>query len=190
MNPESQKQYEDEIDLRELFSTLWKGKWIIASVTTVFSLIAVVVMLMTPDQYRSTVVLVPAHNGSSSMMAGLSSKLTGLASLAGVNVGSGGGDESQVAIEIMKSWGFVDKFIKEQGIEVEIFAATKWDADTNKLFIDDGLYDTEGKNWVSNSPSGETVEPTSWDLYESFNNRLTISQMKDTGLISVSIEYY
>lgn len=183
-------QYDDEIDLREIFATLWAGKWIITGITTGFAVVAVVVALMLPNQYKSTAVLAPAQSGSSAMMAGLASQFGGLASLAGIDIGGGKSDESQIAMEIMKSWGFVDKFIRVHGIEVEVFAATKWMHDTNELVIDEGLYDTEQNKWVRNPPFGKTVEPTSWELYKEFKERLNISQAQDTGLISVSFEYY
>lgn len=191
MNNQPQLYQNDaEIDLRELMSSLWGGKWIIASITTIFTVMAVVVALILPNQYKSTAVLAPAQNGNSPMLAGLASQFGGLASLAGINIGAGESDESQIAMEIMKSWGFVDKFIREQGIEVEVFAATKWKPDTNQLLIDNELFDQERSEWVRTPPSGKTVEPTSWELYREFSKWLNISQAKDTGLVSVSVEYY
>ena len=37
---------------------------------------------------------------------------------------------------------------------------------------------------------GQQGPPSSWELYESFSERLTVSEDKKSGLISVSIEYY
>lgn len=191
MNDQPSNQHNnDEIDLRELVATLWNGKWIIGGMTAVFAVAAVIVVLMLPNQYKATAVLAPAQSGSASLSGALAAQFGGLASLAGISLGAGESDEAQIAMEIMKSWGFIDKFIKKQGIEVEVFAVEEWDAGNKQLIIDNALYDAESNKWVRNPSSGKPVEPTSWELYEVFKKRLSISQAKDTGLVSVSIEYY
>ena len=55
---------------------------------------------------------------------GLSSalgQLGGLASLAGVSIGGGESSESQIAQEIMKSWSFVEGFIADNDLAVEVY---------------------------------------------------------------------
>lgn len=190
MSTDSFDRYDEEIDLRELIRTLWNGKWMIAGITGVFAVLSVIVALMLPNQYKSTAVIAPAQKGNSTMLGALASQFGGLASLAGINIGDGKSDESQIAMEIMKSWGFIDRFIKNKGIEVELFAANEWNPDTNSLEIDDDLYDVDNKKWVREPPSGKSVIPTSWELYEEFSQRLGISQEKGTGLVTVSIEFY
>ena len=37
---------------------------------------------------------------------------------------------------------------------------------------------------------GELRPPTSWELFERFGEMLSVSQDKQSGLVSVSIEYY
>ncbi len=45
--------YEDEIDLRELVLTLWRGKWIIVLTTLLFAVAALAVSLALPKQYQA-----------------------------------------------------------------------------------------------------------------------------------------
>ncbi|HBV76725.1 MAG TPA: LPS chain length-determining protein [Vibrio sp.] len=45
---------DDEIDLRELFTALWKGKWIIIACTFICTALAVVYALMAKEQWSST----------------------------------------------------------------------------------------------------------------------------------------
>ena len=40
---------EKEIDLKELFTVLWGGKWLIVSVTSIFSIIAIIYSLSLPN---------------------------------------------------------------------------------------------------------------------------------------------
>ena len=183
-------EYDDEIDLRELFAVLWAGRKLIVAVTSAFAVIAVIVALMIPNQYKATAVIAPAQSGGSSMLGAMASQFGGLASIAGIDLGGGGGGEAQEAMEIMQSWGFIEKFIEKNNLAVEVFAAEGWSALNNQLAIDSSLYDSEQRQWVRNPPSGKTIAPTSWELYETFSERLSVSSDKKTGLVSVSVEYY
>ena len=183
-------EYDDEIDLRELFAVLWAGRKLIAYVTSAFAVIAVIVALIIPNQYKATAVVAPAQSGGSSMLGAMASQFGGLASLAGIDLGGGEGGEAQEAMEIMQSWGFIETFINKNNLAVEVFAAEGWNAQNNKLSIDSSLYDTEQQQWVRNPPSGKTIAPTSWELYKEFSERLSVTSDAKTGLVSVSVEYY
>ena len=183
--------HDDEIDLRELFSVLLAAKIIIVAVTAAFALASVIFAISLPNKYEASALLTPAQNSS----AGLSGVLDnlggigGLASLAGIKVGGGGG-EAAIAQEILLSWGFVEKFIEENDMAVEVFAADGWNKEKNQLSIDNNLYDNDENRWTRNPPSGKTVNPTSWEIYEEFLEMVSISTNKKTGLISLSVEYF
>ena len=185
----SSADYDDEIDLRELFGVLWAGRTIIAGVTSIFAIVAVIYALTIPNEYKATAVIAPAQSGGSGLGA-MASQLGGLASLAGINIGGGEGGEAQEAMEIMQSWGFIEKFIEKNGLAVEVFAADGWDAGSAELSIDNDLYDVSKRQWVRNPPSGKKAAPSSWELYEEFSKRLAVSSDKKSGLVSVSVEFY
>ena len=145
------------------------------------------------NEYKSTVLLAPASSSSSSSLGKLAGQFGGLASLAGINLGGGGAeDKTVIAMEIVKTWGFLETFIIDNNIEVEVFAAKDWNRSSNQLVIDPDLYDVENKKWVRNfNPSrGQKVEPSSWELFEEFKDRVSVSQDKTSGLVSLSVEYY
>ena len=60
--PDPQNYPDDEIDLRELFATLWRGKWIIILVTIIFAAGGVFYALSKPDIYQSSVLLAPTQD--------------------------------------------------------------------------------------------------------------------------------
>ncbi|MDA8735018.1 Wzz/FepE/Etk N-terminal domain-containing protein [Porticoccaceae bacterium] len=185
----STDQYDDEIDLRELFSVLWDGKKLIVGITAVFALVAVFYALSIPNQYRATALVSPAQ-GSGGGLSGSLGQLGGLASLAGVSIGGGESSEAQVAQEIMRSRGFIEEFISENNIDVEVFAAQGWDRGSNQLEINSDLYDAGSSQWVRDAPAGKTVEPTGWELYKGFSEMFSVSEDKTTGMISISVEYF
>lgn len=185
-------QSEDEIEFKELWKAIWSGKWIIIGITSVFVIASVLIALWLPNEYKSTAILSPASSSSSSLSK-LASQFGGLASLAGVNLGAvEGDDKTLIAMELIKTWGFLEKFIRKNNIEVEVFAVERWNLLENKLIVDDDLYDIENHKWIRdfNPDKGETLEPSSWELYEAFRDRVSISQDKNSGLISLSVEYY
>ena len=102
--------YDDEIDLWELWDTVWSGRWLIIAITALFAVSGVAYALLAQEWWRADVVLAPADKKA---IPGALGQLGGLASLAGVNIG-GGGDQEPLAV--LKSKGFAREFIAEQGL--------------------------------------------------------------------------
>ena len=189
-NASGAHQYDDEIDLKELFGVLWAGKVLIVAITAVFAIGSVLVALWLPNQYKATAVLAPAQSESGGLSSALG-QLGGLASLAGVSIGAGESSESQIAQEIMKSWGFIESFIVDNNLEVEVYAAEGLSKSSGELKIDYDVYDIDAQEWLlEDDETGELRPPTSWELFERFGEMLSVSQDKQSGLVSVSIEYY
>lgn len=61
---------EDEIDLFELLQALWVQKWLIAAVTSVFLILAVVYIFISKPVYSVTAVLAPAPVNAFGLIAG------------------------------------------------------------------------------------------------------------------------
>jgi len=183
----------DLVDLRVVLDLLWRAKFVIIAITSFFAVLSVVVALVLPNQYRASVYVVPTESTSMSSLGQLASQFGGLASIAGINLGGdSGSDKSVIAMELVKTWDFLDHFIKDNGLEVAVFAAEGWNRATDQLVIDDDLYDISTGEWVRNfNPSkGETAHPSSWELYEELRDRITVRQDASTGIITLSVEFY
>ena len=103
--------YDDEIDLRELFGVLWAGKWLIAGITSAATVIAVIVALILPNIYRAEALLAPNDQEGARGLSALAAQYSGLASLAGINIGSGAGDKTALGLEILQSRKLISEFI-------------------------------------------------------------------------------
>ena len=68
--------------------------------------------------------------------------------LLGVRLQVGESTESQIAQEIMKSWGFVETFISDNDLEVMVYAAEGWSKSSGELLIDDDVYDIAQQTWL------------------------------------------
>tara|TARA_B100000767_G_scaffold213541_1_gene200884 strand:+ start:1080 stop:2054 length:975 start_codon:yes stop_codon:yes gene_type:complete len=182
--------YDDEIDLRELFGVLWAAKIPIVAFTLLCGLLSVWYAVSIPNQYKAVVVLAPAQQQSGGLSGALG-QLGGLASLAGVSVGGGGVNESQIAQEIMQSWSFIERFINENDLTAEVYAVESWDSRSNRLQYNGALFDQAEQRWViDDEDNGGFRPPSSWELYEEFLEKLSVVEDKKTDLVSVSIEYY
>ena len=182
-----------ETDVPELFAVVWRGKWIVAAVTAAFAVFSAVVALLLPNEYKAAALLMPASSSNTSVLTRLAGQFGGLASLAGINLGSDGNeDKSLIAMELVKTWDFLERFIRDNHLEVEVFAAKGWNRASNELVVDSDVYDVANKKWVRkfNVAKGETAEPSGWELYEALRDRISISQDKRTRLITLSVEYY
>ncbi|MCF5895779.1 lipopolysaccharide biosynthesis protein [Aeromonas veronii] len=182
---------EDEIDLRELFAALWRGKWWVVASTLVGAVITVIFALSLPNIYRSEALLAPSTEQQGGGLAAMAAQFGGLASLAGVNLSGGGGqDKTAIAVEIGKSRQFLSHFIRQHQLEVPLMAVTKTDKATGELVIDEDVYDVAGKKWVREMPLGKSVEPTDWELVKAFRELASINKDAKSGLVTVAVEYY
>lgn len=175
-------------DLLVLFRFLWREKNSVTLLTFIFSIIFTIYICTLPDKYTSSAVLAPVNPEESSYPMGLS-KIGGLGALTGITFDSGIG-EAQLALEIMQSWGFLERFIEKNNLQAQIYAVAGWDRESNQLIYDDDIYDIEKEVWLIEGDDGETRPPSSWELYQEFSNILTIKSDKDTGLFALGIEYY
>lgn len=185
----SASEHDDDIDLRELFGVLWSGKINIIIITAIFAVGSVFYALSVPNQYKATALLAPAQSDGGGLSSALG-QLGGLASLAGVSIGGAEISESQIAQEIMKSWSFVETFIADNNLAVEVYAAQGWSQGSNKLQINQDAYDSASGEWLTEDSNGNIGPPTSWQLFKTFSEMLSVSEDKKSGLVSVSIEYY
>ncbi len=189
-NVKQNSSLEDDIDLRELFVVLWTGKIWIVLITGVLAVSSVLYALSLPNYYKASALLAPAqadHGGLSGALA----QFGGLASLAGVSLGAGESNESKIAQEIMKSWSFIEAFISNNEIAPEVFAAKGWMKKSNKVLIDNSIFDEQSRTWlIEDEESGKLGPPNSWQLFEEFSEILSVSEDKKSGLVSISMEHY
>lgn len=181
---------DDEIDLRELFSVIWQGKWRIIGITAVFAIASVALALYLPNIYKSEALLAPASEEQGGGLSALASQFGGLASLAGVNLGGKGGtDKTQLAIEVLKSRQFTSEFIQKHNILADLMAAKKWDRDADKIIYDPELYNEQTNTWVRDVEPPFKPEPSMQEAYKEFSKIIAVNKDKETAMVTVSIEH-
>ena len=181
-----QKQ-EIEIDIKELFSSLWQQKWLILVITAVFAIGSTLFAISQPNIYQADVLLAPVAEDS--QMSGTASQLGGIAAMAGINLG-GGQATSRVdlALETLKSRRFTQAFIEQRDILVPLMALERWDSASGEVVIEPTLYDSESKQWVRPVADGKSVVPTAWEAYKLFSVIVDYEKVKTSGFIKLSVQ--
>ena len=73
-------KHEEDIDLKEILSTLWAGSKTILTITILFAVMSIFYALSQPNQYKASAILAPAQSDSSDLSGALG-QLGGFASL-------------------------------------------------------------------------------------------------------------
>ena len=184
--PDPQNYPDDEIDLRELFATLWRGKWIIILVTIVFAAGGVFYALSKPDIYQSSVLLAPTQDEGGA--GGLSGQLGGLASQAGISLGGGGSNQTAMAKAVLQSRAFLAGFIDRHNLTIPLMANEAWDTANEKWVIDREVYNPEAGEWLIDD-EGESLKPTDWDMVKKFKEEhLSLSSNEENGMVTLNIK--
>jgi len=157
-------QEEDEIDLLEYWRVIWKKRWFMIGIICVAAILASGYALTLPNIYSASVVITPVGEESSKgpSLGGLG----GLASMAGISLGGGGGD-IKVNLAVLNSREFLWAFVKENTLKPVLFADA-WDA--------------EAKTW-------REEEPSQWNVYRKISHMTSASEDKKSGLITVAVAW-
>ena len=181
--------FDDEIDLRELFYVLLEGKWIIVSLTAFVSIIGVIYSLLLPNIYESKAMLVPVN--SSSGISGALGSYSGLAGLAGISLPSGDDEgNSAKAIQKISSLSFFENNILPNIHLPDLMAVKSWNSKTNTLTFDDSIYDTNSNTWIRDFSYPQQQIPSAQESFEVFKTaHLSLSEDKKSGFITLAIKH-
>jgi hypothetical protein len=181
--------FNDEIDLRELFYALLEGKWIIVSLTAFVSIIGVIYSLSLPNIYQSNTMLVPVN--PSSVVSGTLGSYSGLAGIAGISLPSGGDQgNSAKAIKKISSLSFFENSILPNIHLPDLMAVKSWNSKTNTLAFDETIFDTNNNTWVRDYSPPQQQAPSAQEGFTVFKTKhLSLSKDKISGFITLSIKH-
>tara|TARA_B100001093_G_scaffold518987_1_gene605890 strand:+ start:999 stop:1958 length:960 start_codon:yes stop_codon:yes gene_type:complete len=181
--------FDDEIDLKELFFILVQGKRIVACVTAFLVIIGIIYSLSLPNIYQSEALLAPVDE-STSLIGGASSQYSGLAGLAGINLPTGEtGSNSKKAIELMSSLNFFEKYLMPKIFLPDLMAIESWDNKNNKIIYDDSIFQKDSNTWVRDFSYPQKLIPSAQESFEVFKgDHLNILEEK-TGYVALSVRH-
>ena len=188
MSDKNYNTIDGEIDFKDLILAIWNKKFTIAIITSIFAVFSVFYALSVPNIYQSNALLAPNTNN----LDGLSSKLGGyssLAGIAGISLPSESSSETIEAIERIKSYDFfVNNFIPNIKYE-NLVAAKRWNKLTNSIEYNKKIFKKENNEWVKNKKNQGTLKPSMQEAYSVYSDVLKVSQDKKTSFVSISIQH-
>ena len=178
-----------EIDLSQLLSSFWAGRWVVLSVTSVAIVAAIILALNSPSFYTAHALLAPSDQTDSASTS-LMQQYAGLASLAGVNIQSGQtGSKTQLGIELMSSRSFIGGFVARRGLAADLVAVDSWDKSTDSLVYDIDVYDPSSDQWVDSADEKDSRGPSLLRIYDAFLENLKVTSDPKTGFVRVAIKH-
>lgn len=190
MNSNSVAPFSDAnglVDLKVLFLIVWRKKLIIFVSTIIVAVSAAIITLLMPNYYKSSALLAPTSESSGGGLAALAGQFGGLASLAGVNLGSGEENKTALAMEVFKSRTFILEFIERRNILKELMATSSWDSTSNQLVYDSSLIDPVTGEWKKSE--GESLKPPNYKILKRYLKLIQINEDKKTGFVTISVTF-
>ena len=185
---EAVSHQDDEIDLRELFGALWRGKLLIAVCVIAAISLASLYLRMAENKYTVTYVFAPvASDDTGPNLSGLG----GLASLAGVSLPSSSSGDFKTFKYLLKSEEVASVVLENEELVKQIFAA-EWSAESGIYRRPpDGPYTPHIrtlKKFLTGQDPSAYVAPNAARLSDWMRNAFAASEDRDTGFLTLSSE--
>ena len=180
-----ENKIEKEIDLVKLFSHLWDKKYLIGSITFIFSFFSILYALWLPNIYSSKSVLHPVIDDATEVnaLSSMASKYGGLAAATGISLPQNVGvSKTAVMIATINSREFFSHLLTFDNIKLNLFATKAYNPETKAIEYDPKIYNPETKKWIEG-------EPTDLEVYKIYGKVLSLNEDKVSGLITISIDH-
>ena len=174
---------EDEIDLKELFATIWANKFTIMAISLLITSFAILYALYKPNVYTSQSILIPKEQEKPSLGGGAAA----LAAMAGINIGGGGSlDISSLFKNLLGDYAFnkplikkyhLDQMLAPENIEKNlVFAA-------NQRAVYDFVKSLKGDK------EEKSYDEIVFDTHKKLKDILSVSTDKESGAITLSAKF-
>lgn len=185
------KNYEKEIDIKDLFFVLWRYKLVAISITLICAISSVFYAISLPNIYTSSAILTPASSSNENNSIGSSlSQYSSLANIAGVSLPSGTSGGTKLAVETIKSYSFLNHLISNFSfVAPGLMASQNYDELTKTLTFNPNIYDEVNDSWVRDAPKGKKKKPSYIEIHNSYMSALSVQEDLTTGFITITIQH-
>ena len=179
---------DDEIDLRELFGALWRGKFLIILCVVLAIALAALYLRSAERKYTVRYVFAPVATESAGPNLG---GLGGLASLAGVSLPSSSSGDFLTFKFLLKSEEVAAQILQDEKLARAIFAS-EWDSNSeNYRKPPDGQYTPyirTVKKLLTGQDAKDYAPPNAARLSDWLSKAFSSSEDRDTGFLTLSAE--
>ena len=190
MNYDIKNIVSESITFLDIFKILLEKKVFILFLTTLFGAISIIYSLSLSNYYQSSALVKVASSESSQNNSSLISQYSGIASLAGIDIGSSNNlNNADLVIEQIKSKDFTRHLIKTDSSLIQnIIAAKGFNFSDGNIIYDENLF--KNNKWIRDNKSGNHT-PTYIEANQKLlSDILKVSKNEKNGLIRISVEHY
>ncbi len=173
---------EDEIDLRELFSTIWKNKFKIIFLSILITSLALIYALTKPNSYASQTILILKEQSKPTLGGGAAA----LASMAGISLGGGSGsiDVGALFKNLINDYAFNKQVITRYNL---VHKLSDEAMDPNKVYVLNGREMREDiAKFFGSKKDPKTQEELLYDTFQKMKTIISTSTDKESGAITLS----
>jgi hypothetical protein len=176
-------EYQNEIDIRELFSAIWSSKKLIFGLVFLFSIGSIITAYVLPKcgfLPHYSLPLSPLE--SPHKVARLRpSGLGGIVAMAGLNLSEQTG-QAPLTIATINSRDFFNHLLTFDGVLSGLMAIKGYDEENQKDIFKESIFDSAKNTWVYGAPS-------SWDAYKAYRGALFAELQPKTGFVKLSVKH-
>ena len=184
----NQDLLEDNLDLSEILTILWRKKFLIFCFIVAFGSISTFYSLSLPNIYKSSAVLIGTSDSSSS--SNVMNQYSGIAAMAGISLPSSvSKDKTKLALEVIKSKDFLKHILSFDLILENLMAVKDYDLVKKKLIYDTDIYNPDTRKWVKGNLGSKKLKPSYLDVHRVFISNLTILSDNTTGFTYISYNH-
>ncbi len=175
-------------DLQKLSKYLIsQWKWFITA-GLLFAVVFALISKSLPNKYTSEILLVDADSGANGI-DGIAGSLGGLAGLAGIGMNSTR-EKRLIAVQILQSRQFLVNFVKDNKLEVFLFAVESWDKESNEFKFKDEVYDRDNNKWMPIAGTNRTHYPTDLEIHAHMKSLINVDIDTTNRVTKVFLTYY
>lgn len=183
MNKFDNSDLPTELHIRDLVETLIRNIKFIIIFTAIFAIFSVTYALSLDDIYQSTGKYYTVSKQQSQSTGG---GLGGLASLAGIKLGSPEITRKSLAIETIKSRAFLKRLIEKNEEFLPLLMASKsFNKSLGTIIYNEEIFDETSFTWQHDKESQISLKPKFIDIQKKYNGSLKIDQDLETGIITI-----
>jgi len=171
---------EDEIDLKELFNTIFKHKYKILLFTFIITSLTIIYTMSIPNSYKSEVILTPQEQSKGVSLGGLGA----LAGLAGVSLGGGSSMDAFASLSTISSNNTFNKMVIEKYDLINKLSLKNMDKNLVFAANNRTIYDFFHKK---EEPKEINYEDEIYNTIKQLKSIVNFSQDKKTGSITLSV---
>lgn len=170
----------DEVNFKEILNVIWAGRLLISILTGIAILISIVYALNAPKIWVSDALLTTVEATGAGSQG--SSKVSSLASMAGINISGTGSDKSSIAIATIQSRDFFVHLLEKDKVFENLMAFDSYDPALGISKFNSDIYDSKEDKWL-------VTKPSYLEAYEVYKGVLGITYNKLNGLMSMTVSH-